>query len=150
MLLIYILLSSLCVSCKHPIRVILGTLISTQKHSAEAMNQWSKDNVAQMKEQQAISQIYSKHRRRFPAELYLERNMTFASWRMTEYLCVWVCRCEERPPLRYYTNTHILCKKKKRRFKVGMCWMTNFPALLLFSFVSQLLWSPCLCERSLH
>lgn len=79
MLLIYILLSSLCVSCKHPIHMILGTLISTHIHSAEAMNQWSKDNVAQMKEQQAISQIYSKHRRRFPAELYLERNVTFAS-----------------------------------------------------------------------
>lgn len=66
------------------------------------------------------------------------------------FMCLSLSVWEKTSAPLLHKHAHSLQEEEKTRFKVGMCWMTNFPALLLFSFVSQLLWSPRSCERSLH
>ncbi len=63
-----------------PARLAVSALSSVSWDLAAGTQ--SRDNVAPAEEQQAISQIYSKHRRKIPAELCFEGNMTFPRWRL--------------------------------------------------------------------
>lgn len=80
----------LCVPCQRHVpceiitslSLLTGILYVHVNTLTEAPNQSSRDNVAPAKEQQAITQIYSKHTSWIPAELYSERNMTFPRWQL--------------------------------------------------------------------
>lgn len=101
----------------------------------------SRDNVAPVEQQQAISQIYSNLRRRIPAELCSAGNMTFSQWQLNLtddcVLRVQVCLCEK-------PHTRTSCKKTLT-LKHG--YVSISP---LFYLVSQIFWSHFSCERSLH